>query len=273
MKRRLPRLSNLQFDEVERQAEKRGVDLRTCPTCKTRPEEPAPGVFVWPTDSTYRYMDEDHACDCEWQQSLRRHYLLAHIPIRYWTLAEMDYFGDPSALAAAKAYLDGWQGYKDQGIGMEFHSPKQGTGKTFLAAWIARQLVQRKESVYYIRFLSIMGLFDRPYEERKLEEDRLWYTPVLVLDEVGPAISGPQGQYFAMEFENLMRARVDDNRVTIMTTNMTPEKLDEHYPRTYSLLAAKQLRHEIDGHDVRREGEALMLDMHVAENGEARPIC
>lgn len=266
-------MSNQEFDEVTHLAKQKHLDLKSCPTCKSREEELAPGICVWPENPTYRYMDAEHACDCLLQDTLRRHYLLAHIPVHYWRLGESDYFGDPLAWEAMQAYLAAWEAYRDSGIGIEFFSPEMGTGKTFLATYIARQLVHRGEPVYFTRFRDIMGMYDKPYEIRKAEEERLWYTRVLVLDEVGPPLSEAQGSYFAAEFEGLIRARIDDDRVTIMTTNLQPEMLDRYYPRTYSLLAAKQKRHEINFNDVRRSGEIMLLDAELAANGETRPLC
>lgn len=225
-----------------------------------------------PEHSSYRLNGESHECNCEWQLTLRRHYLLANIPQNYWTLSFDDYYGDPGAWDAASVYLDHWEGYREQGIGIEFYSEGMGVGKTFLATYIARQLVQLSESVYYLRFLEIMGLYQKPWEIREPIETRLRESPVLVLDEVGRAISEEQNSYFAIEFESLIRSRTDSNRVTIMTTNLTPDQLDREYPRTYSLLAAKQKRHEIHGDDVRREGVVQMRGEELAINSEVRPI-
>lgn len=267
-------MTDRQYDEVETQARLKQIDLRSCPTCKSRPLEPVPGVEVgWPEDSTYTYLGDRHICNCAWQDLLRRHYLLAHIPKGYWTYGPDEYYGDKGAWKFSEDYLSTWKGCKELGLGIEFYSEMQGTGKTFLISWVARQLIQRGESVFYTRFREIMGLYDRPYDERKYEEERLRNIPVLVLDEVGVAISGAQNEYFAMEFETLIRARVDDNRVTLMTTNLTPDKLDNNYARTYSLLAAKQDRYEINFEDARRAGHVQYLDMEVAKANESRPLC
>lgn len=266
-------MSNQEFDEVSRLAKQKHLDLKRCPTCKSRETEIAPGVYAWPEAPTYRYMDHARVCDCLNQDTLRRHYLLAHIPVHYWRLGESDYFGDPNAWRVMQDYLDAWENYRDSGIGIEFFSPEMGTGKTFLATYIARQLIKLGEPVHFTRFRDIMGLYDKPYEARKEAEEKLWYTRVLVLDEVGAPLSEAQGAYFAAEFENLIRARIDDDRVTIMTTNLLPGNLDQHYPRTYSLLAAKQRRHEINFKDVRRSGDIMLLDTELAANGETRPLC
>jgi DNA replication protein DnaC len=268
----LPRLTNHQFDEIERLAKVKHLNLRECPGCGCAMEEIVPGCYEWPDKPTFRYMDKEHVCDCYEQDILRRRYLLANIPMHYWKLGPKDYFGDPQAWEITVKYLATWPHHRDIGRGIEFFSPQMGVGKTFLATYIARQLVRRGEPVYFTRFRSIMGLFDRPYETRKNEEERLYYTRVLLLDEVCPPLSTEQGKYFASEFENLIRTRIDDDRVTIITTNLQPNELSSYYPRTYNLLAAKQHRHEIQGNDVRRSGEILMLDEALAANGERRPL-
>lgn len=222
----------------------------------------------WPLDSTYRYKGEEHVCDCAWQDELRRRYILADIPRQYWTYGTEDFYGDHVAMEVAIRYLANWDNYRETGLGVEFHSLTMGTGKTFLLTYLARQLIQRGEDVLFTPFRSIMGLYKG---DNQAIQDRLLYCTVLALDEVGTALSGPQGEYFAMEFENLIRNRIDSNRVTLMTTNLTPHQLDQHYPRTYSLLSVKQQRHAIDGIDVRRAGQQD-IDRDLAEAGEVRPI-
>lgn len=271
--RHLPMMSDKEYDYVIEQARIKGEDLSRCHTCGAERETPVPGVDLgWPTDSKYKYQGEWHACDCTWQDELRRHYLLANIPRGYWTYGPEEYFGDPKAWESAQGYLSNWSAYKRTGMGLDFYSADQGTGKTFLVSYVLRNLIQLGERCYYLRFREIFGLFNRPYEARRDEEDRLNRTPVLVLDEIGKPISGAQGEYFAVEFENLVRTRTDDNLVTLMTTNLLPDELDHYYPRTYSLLSAKQLRYEIHFEDARRSGDVQFLDIALAEAGEARPI-
>jgi DNA replication protein DnaC len=268
----LPRMSNQEFDDVESQAVLKTISLHRCPTCGASPTEVAPGIYEWTELNTFFYDGNQVECDCDGQLQLLRHYLLAHIPKGYWTLGFDEYFGDPKAWKVATEYLEHWEGHKKLGLGLEFYSPTQGTGKTFLVSWIARQLIQRGERVYYTRFREIMGLYNKSAERREMEVDRLRYTPVVVLDEVGVAISEAQNHYFAAEFEELIRARTDDNRVTLMTTNLTPEELDGEYARTYSLLAAKQQRHEIKYEDARRTGDIHLINSAMVESGETRPL-
>jgi hypothetical protein len=48
------------------------------------------------------------------------------------------------------------------------------------------------------------------------------------------------------------------------------EDLEDHYPRTYSLLAAKQVRIDMDGNDYRHNSG--LENMELALNDEVRPI-
>lgn len=266
-------MSNKQFEEVEDLARQSGIDLRECPTCGSKREEvePGSGVYVWP-ESTYKLDGNELPCNCEEQVDLQRHYLLANIPDRYWTLTFDEFYGDDHAKNEAWKYLQNWDNMRRHGIGLQFYSPTQGTGKTTLATLIAKDLVKRGVSVYFIPFRSTVRLYEMPYEERKQWVTRLRETPVLVLDEVGAAISDAQRSFFAMELEELIRSRTSGKSVTIVTTNLTPEELDDQYPRTFSLLSECVKQIPVGGVDVRRKGHVQLDSIELAINGEAQPI-
>jgi DNA replication protein DnaC len=263
-------MTNRQFDEVEQLIKASPTRSGECPTCGAKATEVSPGITEW-GESTYYYLDEDHPCNCEEQEALFRHYLLAHIPQEYMNLGLDNYYGDENALAAAQAYLDKWVNFRKHGMGMGFYSKTQGTGKTFLACFMARELVKRGESVYYVYFRNVVNTYELSYEARKDEEDRLRDCNVLILDEIARPVSEAQRVLFAEKFEELIRYRSNYNKVTILTTNLTPKELDEIYPRTYSLLAAKEQSIEVAGNDTRKAG-IWNVNKELAENGEVRPI-
>ena len=273
--RTLRRLTNHQFDEAEALLRASTTRPDECPTCGSRRTEVAPniGIYDWP-ESTYCFDGETHDCHCADQVSLYRHYLLARIPQEYMILDTSDWdrkASDLKALEAAEDYLENWDSLRRYGMGMGFYSETQGTGKTFLAMWIAKSLLKRGESVYCTYFRDMVNVFELPIEERKDEEARLKDCTVLVLDEIARPISSGQHGLFAEKFEAIVRYRSNYNKVTILTTNLTPEELDDLYPRTYSLLHAKERSIQVQGKDARRK-HVWDLNKYLAENGEARPI-
>lgn len=181
------------------------------------------------------------------------------------------YFGDLDAMAEAQTYVENWRKLRRYGLGMGFYSTTQGTGKTFLAMMLARELVKQGETVHCIFFRRMVEIYDMDQKTRRSEEERIRDCTVLVLDEVARPVSEAQRALFAEKFEELIRHRSNYNKVTLLTTNLTPEELDEIYPRTYSLLAAKEQSVYVTGTDVRKE-QLNDLNKELALNGEIRPI-
>jgi DNA replication protein DnaC len=245
-----------------------GVPLGTCPTCGSSVREIADGVYGR-ENGTYRYRGQEFDCDCDTQVALRKHYLLAGIGDQYQRLDWNDFQGDSKVLDDVATFLDKWDSFKVNGMGVEFSSTHQGVGKTFGATHIAKELIKRGESVFFKPFLEIISLYDSPDKDEL--EYRLRTITVLILDEVVPPRTEAQGGLFSSKFEELIRHRTNFNLVTIMTTNLPPEKLNYHYPRTYSLLQAKQLRIEMVGDDV-RQGRIANENLELVMNSEVRPL-
>lgn len=266
---RLPYLSNADFERVEQMAGWSGVPLNECPTCHSKPKEMAPGAWVR-EPGQYRLHGKVHSCDCDEQITLRKHYLAANVPDQYMVL---DWNNNnrlserPRNLVAT--YLEKWSSFKQRGMGLEFNSRKLGTGKTFAATYVARELIKRGVRVFFIPFLEVISAYEA--DNRHELEARMRDTTVLVLDEVVPPGTQAQKGLFSAKFEELIRHRTNFNLPTVMTTNLEPDTLRETYPRPYSLLEAKQLRVTLDGEDARQTfiaDENLELTM----NDEVRPI-
>ena len=267
---RLPRLSNQQYEYVEKVCRDSGIPIGQCPTCLARPIEIDAGVYGW-ENGTYRLDGEEHECDCQTQMDLRVHYLLANIGEQYQRLDWNRFQGSKDAKDGVALFLEKWRSFKLNGMGLEFSSPVLGTGKTFAATHLGKEMVKQGEAVYFMPFRDIIDLLGHDRDYRTAQENRLRETTILILDEVVPAISAAQRELFAVKFEDVIRYRTNFNRVTIMTTNLEPEDLHKEYPRTYSLLEAKQIRVKMTGDDARM-GFIGMENLELVANDEVRPI-
>lgn len=252
---------------VLERARLQNINLNRCPTCNQPRTEVAPGIWIW-AESTYRLDGQDHDCDCEWQDELRRHYMLANIPMGYWSLSVDEWYGDQDALYFTLDYLEKWEQHKRFGMGVEFYSPRLGVGKTMLSLIIAKELIRHKEHVYYVPFGHAVSALIRDPEETEI----LRTTPVLIIDEVKAGYTEAQQSLFADQFEDLIRFRTSGAAVTIVSTNLTPEAMEQQFGRCYSLLSAKQYRYHVQGTDVRKDGTVMMRQEELNANNEVLPI-
>lgn len=272
--RSLPRITNDQFDYIQRQARQRFINLNECPTCGNPRQEVAPntGLYYWGRDFTYRYNGEDCPCNCELQSELQRQYLLADIPKDYWRLGVDDFWGDSDALEKTLEYIERFDSYRKHGMGLQFYSPTQGVGKTFLASIVAKSLIRKRIHVKFMNFRDLTSMHHLDSQRFLEATATVRNCPVLVLDEIGVAMSDAQNSLFAMALEDLLRSRTSGQGVTILTTNLKPRDLEYEYPRCFSLLASKEIEIEVKGEDVRRNGTKAVIDLELEKNGEQRPI-
>lgn len=261
----MKRLSNDEFDRVASLCDSYGIAIDQCPTCLTTREDREENGIT----GTYRYQGKEHECDCKTQMNLRVHYLLANIGDQYQRLDWDNYQGSQDVKDTVAKVLNNWTSCKLNGVGLEFTSPDLGVGKTFAATYVARQLVQKGESVHFSPFLEVVSELSKP--ESSLEKT-LKDVTVLVLDEVVEGGSSAQQALFSTKFEELIRHRTNFNKVTIMTTNLTQHQLRDAYPRTYSLLEAKQIRVPMSGDDFRQSTEREMNKLEAILNNEVHPI-
>jgi len=243
--------------------------LDQCPTCDSKPEIiPGSGGVKERQPGTYKYMGEEYKCDCDAQIALRARYLVANIGEQYQRLDWSEWDGCDETKNVVDLYLKGWKQFFRQGIGVELFSNALGTGKTFAVTHIGKELIKQGQSVYFIPFVEMAAAFDRKdsdYIASKIRE-----SGFVILDEVIPPISEAQRAFFGLQFEALIRHRTNNNLPTLMTTNMSQEVLHSAYPRTYSLLSAKQMRQEVAGTDRRHLISAK--EMEIIANEETRPI-
>lgn len=263
IKHKLRPLSDEELDEVE----DRHGSLLDCPTCLASRIKVSPDVYGW-ENGTYKYRGTLYQCDCDTQKNLRKHYLLANIGDQYQRLNWDDYDGPEVVRETVRLYIAGWETAQVNGMGLTFEG-SQGSGKTFAATHVAKELIKQGVKAYFIPFVEVISAYKRQNADEF--EAKLKTAPLLVLDELIPPEPGPQAALFARRYEELIRHRTNFNLPTIVTTNLSEEELDHHYTRTYSLLAAKQIPVKVQNDDARR-GKIAKENLELLVNDERRPI-
>lgn len=235
------------------------VRRNVCPTCLNT--------------NKYVYNGEELECSDDAfghpQLRLYKLYLTANIPYQYHTL-EWEKYPHKDDKKSIEQYIDNFQSLRFNGTGLSFHGSR-GTGKTWAAAHILKNLVRQGFDGWFVDFREIRG-----WNGSMDQEDIMWNMnrirecEVLVLDEiVEPFSEGSRGVYEDI-LENIVRHRTNHNLPILYTTNMSEDDMGKAYPRVNSLLSAKQYVYNIDGQDKRieawKDNEELIL------NGERRPV-
>jgi DNA replication protein DnaC len=227
-----------------------------CPTCQKK--------------GTYRWRGEEHQCDCAHQLQLHKWYTFSGIANRYQTLDWHDWKGDEAWFQNIRFYVD--NPYVDRGIGVILYGPN-GTGKTMIANFILKELVKKGIRCYATTFSDMIEAFTAGWRD---DESKRWFerkfkrTRVLLLDDLGREQRGRAGLP-QTTFENLLRARVQAGRPTLITTNMEPDEIGTGYgAAVLSMLREQSWAQHMTGADFRPHAEAR-ASREVAL-GETRPI-
>jgi DNA replication protein DnaC len=263
---KLKGLSDAEYERAKRLAAKTGTPIDQCPTCKGKREAiPGSGGVTEFQSGSYKNRDgEVIECDCASQMALRSRYLLANIGSQYQKLDWKDFSPkSPEIKQAVDDYVENWESFLHHGFGIELGGQDLGVGKTFSATYIGKEMIKRNQTVYFIPFTDLVFAYQS--EDSDLE-DKFRSVTFLVIDEVTLPKTAKQHEVFADKFEAMIRHRTNYDLPTIITTNVSAEKLDGAYPRVYSLLAAKQIRVEFEGEDAREKkglenSEMIMNDM------------
>lgn len=262
-------LSDADYEQA-RQVATKSLDI--CPTCGGRDQMiHGAGVKFWDSPG-YLYQGEQHECNCAAQIALYTRYVLANIGEQYMRLDWDDFAGAEVADRTVREYIEHWQSFMAHGFGLTFASKKQGVGKTWAATHIGKELIKRRQRVYFVDFVAMVDAFCGDIDQKREIERRMRETTLLILDDVRAGISERQNDLYALKFEVVIRHRTNFNLPTIFTTNLTEGQFEEEFPRIYSLLASKQSWVEMNGLDYRRQSDTAVATMEMIMRGEVRPI-
>lgn len=248
----------LSNDEAER-LYKRLPELKNdCPTCR--------GEHWILTKGSKEY------CQCSRQLQLAKHYGAAGIPVPYLRLGWEDYHGDPNALTKVQEYVEHAEDLIWNGMGLIFHGPN-GIGKTMLATLLLKDLIKLGHRGYSTTFNDMIEAFTRTWTS---ESEKEWFAqkfmriPILLLDDLGKERRN-SSKLSETTFDNILRTRVHEGRVTLLTTNMSmAELLNGYGASAFSLLREVSLEIPVKGTDYRDNVASRKLEDSISK--ERRPI-
>lgn len=242
---------------------------RDHPQVKRSPEKYCPTCGL---ERHYLWRGEDRQCDCELQLQLHKHYLAAGIGVNYQRLSWDDYEGDESIRIMCDKYLARHQAYVGKGIGLLFYG-EVGTGKTFGATMLLKDLIKIGYSCYSTTFASMIEMFTAGWkskDDQRYFQEKIVFSDVLLLDDLGRELR-TKNKLSESTFDDVLRRRVQDGRPTFITTNMSLVEMQEGYgAAVLSLLSEKSVTHKVVGDDYRPRANKRMVK--EVQDGECRPI-
>lgn len=253
----------LPLDEADRLYEEfprlKASYLHYCPTCNLTRK--------------YRWHGEQHVCDCELQLQLHKWYLSSGIGITFQRQDWSDWEGDPKIVEKLSKFVFDHDRYLSRGVGLLL-TGDYGTGKTMLSTLTLKEYVKLGYTCFSTTFASMIELFTAGwYDEdaRKYFAKKVMKSEVLLLDDLGRELR-TKNKLSESTFDDVLRTRVQEGRVTFITTNLNPNtELSEGYGGAIlSLLKEKSVLFPFDGEDYRLK--ANQRELAEIASGEVRPI-
>lgn len=267
-------LSNPDFDRLKAVRPRLWTSPKdTCLTCLKRDSN----TYRWYADDAANRRTEEvvtYECDCRDQWLMHLWFLNAGIPMNYQRLGWDDIKTVPQHI------VEQVMGYALQaarniatGRNLILWSKDPGTGKTLFLALLCKFLMANGFQAHFSQFNDVIDLFTstwRDKDEREHWTRRVRNVDVLAMDDMGKENKGRIDVVEDM-VDRIIRARVSDAAPTIITSNRSPQEIQQGYGvYAMSLLSESADFIEIPGTDyrpVRRE-----LSRQEAELGLARPI-
>ena len=165
----------------------------------------------------------------------------------------MDDGSSPEAMKKMRAYVNKWQQMRDENRGLLLYGAV-GTGKTFAAACIANELIEKNVPCIMTSFPRIINALQGTFENRQQYLDDLNDCDLLVIDDFAVE---RQTEYVQEIIYEVIDSRYKVGFPMIITTNLTAQELknpgDVSKSRIYSRLLEMCHPVEFKGADRRRK--------------------
>lgn len=168
-----------------------------------------------------------------------------------WTF-ENDDGSNPKLTNAMKNFVEHFQTFREEGKGLLLFGTV-GTGKTYLAACVANELISKGIPCLVTNFARIASELQGTFEKQQYI-DNLKSFPLLVIDDLS---AERKTEYMQEIVFNVIDARYRAKLPIIVTTNLTREELlnpaDLTYQRIFSRLFEMCTPIEVAGKDRRQK--------------------
>lgn len=142
------------------------------------------------------------------------------------------------AVKHAKVFVDRFESFERQGMGLYIYSESRGSGKSRLASTIGNELTERGIRCRYEPAHKILTEIQKSWSDNNVSEGKIierYIEPrVLIIDDLG-ARSGKD--WMDEKFFMIIDSRYQDNKVTICTSNYMIDELPFHDNRIMDRLS------------------------------------
>ena len=231
--------------------------LLRCKTCDTRVETI---INVFGRDKKVRCI-----CDCkkkeleeykEVEKAIERDrnkqvcFMLSNM--KEWTF-DNDDKSNVKLSEAMRNYAEQFDDFKKSGTGLLLYGTV-GTGKTYAAACIANELINRNVSVLMTNFARLTNELQGKFEGRQEYIDNLNNYALLIIDDLG---AERNSEYMQEIVFNIIDARYRSGLPFIITTNLSMNELMNTdsiaHKRIYDRILERCYPIKVDGNSRRRE--------------------
>lgn len=188
------------------------------------------------------------------------------IPKRYWK-SSFDYLsdeGEDSLRSVVFKYISKMELMRKEGGGFIFYGDN-GTGKSCASIVIAKEFRRRGSTVLFLEAAEMKTIVANRdhFDEDETYWERAKTVDVLVIDDFGKGIMDDQG-FGAGLFDELIRTRNSQKRVTIISTNLSPNKWLEELDLKKSTMEALEectIPLKVEGKNLRKEFGGRLKEM------------